>query len=895
MNSSKLFLLLLFFASIAICQINITGKVVDTLGNPIRGAQVALSMAELKDTTDSTGQFVLASIPTENQINPYIKAFSGNPFIKNQMLIFYVIPSGTHVSADVFSVSGRLVAHLVNKSFLSGEFHVDMASLLPNSSKNTIYFVRLKIGNESFTIKWVTIGSTNFTTGRNSSTIQNILPKVKVLNGTLLSKAILDTLLIHHDGYFSKRMDMDSLSGTLGNIHLYSGTDFTAEQETTIVSTYSTIAKQADSLFLLGNADTVFKNLIALSRKIAVVETAGVENGTFYVKFKNGGIMCWVNEPGSQLNTGISKNNLQKRSSTSNIIKIDKRACVLCGPTREQYCKQWADSLSNYLIQPIDTIKNDQFNLGFITNRITDYDYVVLITHGNVLRNRTWIAIGKPLSWDWIFHNDPGGWEYSRIMYMTIHDDNGTPKAALAISDVFLKDMHDVNRRFRDNSFFYATSCLFLNKPEQMGSTLFNNFGCKAIAGWSLSNCTGKDESGHSLFSSLLGNCSSLNSAIDNLSPDLKTNCQNLNTNNCDAVSTCTSDNLSYLTYYPTSAADFKLRTDCVSLPQTPILTSPVDGITGQSLTPTLTWTVLGGAATYHVQVSTVNTFATISIEDSTLTTATKALSGLTNSTQYYWRVRAKNAGGVSSWTSPWSFTTVNPDPVTDIDGNVYHTIRIGKQIWTTVNLRTTRYNDGTSIPHVTDSVSWENLTTPAYCFYNNTTNVDSVISFGALYNWYAVSTNKLAPMGWHVPAMSDWDTLATYLFSNGYTWYGGDINEDPYTNSIGKSFAATTTWLPSTVAGAVGNDLTKNNRSGFSALPIGFRQWDNITYPCPGCGTPQVHSAFFSDGNAFWWVSDNWSTYLASIRSLFYNNVGFYLQSDYQASGHSVRLVKNN
>jgi len=98
-----------------------------------------------------------------------------------------------------------------------------------------------------------------------------------------------------------------------------------------------------------------------------------------------------------------------------------------------------------------------------------------------------------------------------------------------------------------------------------------------------------------------------------------------------------------------------------VVAPQTPTPTSPADGTIGLSLASVLTWSTVTDAAMYHVQISTVNTFATIEVEDSTLTSATKALNGLTNSTQYYWRVRAKNAGGVSAWTSPWSFTTIIP------------------------------------------------------------------------------------------------------------------------------------------------------------------------------------------------------------------------------------------
>jgi len=97
---------------------------------------------------------------------------------------------------------------------------------------------------------------------------------------------------------------------------------------------------------------------------------------------------------------------------------------------------------------------------------------------------------------------------------------------------------------------------------------------------------------------------------------------------------------------------------------------------------------------------------------------------------------------------------------VTDIEGNIYHAIRIGNQIWTVENLRTTKYNDGSAIPLVTDNLAWKMGTTPAYCYFNNTNDEDSMKRFGVLYNWYAVDTKKLAPAGWHVPADSEWTIL---------------------------------------------------------------------------------------------------------------------------------------
>ncbi len=108
---------------------------------------------------------------------------------------------------------------------------------------------------------------------------------------------------------------------------------------------------------------------------------------------------------------------------------------------------------------------------------------------------------------------------------------------------------------------------------------------------------------------------------------------------------------------------------------------------------------------------------------------------------------------------------------VKDADSNEYAIVVIGDQVWTAENLRTTRFNDGTSIPLVTVDSLWSSLTTPAYCFYNNTTNLAEQKKWGALYNWYTVNTGKLAPAGWHVSTDNDWETMDWYLFEKNLNW----------------------------------------------------------------------------------------------------------------------------
>jgi len=150
---------------------------------------------------------------------------------------------------------------------------------------------------------------------------------------------------------------------------------------------------------------------------------------------------------------------------------------------------------------------------------------------------------------------------------------------------------------------------------------------------------------------------------------------------------------------------------------------------------------------------------------------------------------------------------------VTDIDGNVYKTVKIGDQWWMAENLKVTRYRNGDSIPHITDKWAWTNLTMGAYCDYGN--NTENIVAYGRLYNGYAVNDSRnIAPLGWHVPNEEEWNQLEMYLgMSQSETDNTGYIG----TNEGGKlKEVGTAHWhRPNTGA---------TNRSGFSALPGGVR-----------------------------------------------------------------------
>jgi len=164
-----------------------------------------------------------------------------------------------------------------------------------------------------------------------------------------------------------------------------------------------------------------------------------------------------------------------------------------------------------------------------------------------------------------------------------------------------------------------------------------------------------------------------------------------------------------------------------------------------------------------------------------------------------------------------------NNKQIKDIDGNVYHSITIGTQVWMVENLKATKYNDGTDLPNVTNEFEWNVLSTPAYCWYNNDyENYGSI--YGALYNWYVIDPSnprKIAPKGWHVPTDAEWTTMETHLISSGFN-FDGTTND----NKIAKSLASKYGWNVSESVGSIGNTDYPHyrNKTGFTALPAGDR-----------------------------------------------------------------------
>ena len=201
----------------------------------------------------------------------------------------------------------------------------------------------------------------------------------------------------------------------------------------------------------------------------------------------------------------------------------------------------------------------------------------------------------------------------------------------------------------------------------------------------------------------------------------------------------------------------------------------------------------------------------------------------------------------------------VRKDTMTDIDGHVYLTVKIGNQWWMGENLKVTKYRNGDPIPNVTDDTEWYGLQTGAYCNYNN--NSGNVGTYGRLYNGEAVKDARhIAPKGWHVPTKFEWQTLADYL--------GGDKIAGEKLKEIGLDH-----WnSPNTGA---------TNESGFTALPGGNRNGYNGNFENLNMG-------------AYFWASSSGGAPGATYRYLSYKYSNFYEDGIENQFGFSVRLIRD-
>jgi uncharacterized protein (TIGR02145 family) len=183
--------------------------------------------------------------------------------------------------------------------------------------------------------------------------------------------------------------------------------------------------------------------------------------------------------------------------------------------------------------------------------------------------------------------------------------------------------------------------------------------------------------------------------------------------------------------------------------------------------------------------------------------------------------------------------------------------VRIGDQYWMSQNLNVSTFRNGDPIMEAKTNEEWISAADkkqPAWCYYDNLQKNGT--KYGKLYNWYAVTDPRgLAPKGWRMPSMKDWDSL--------FVAVGGE-------DEAGFKMKNENGWEAS------GNG---SNETGFSAMAGGFRDQSGV---------------FFYPGiSGYWWTTTEQNQYngLCLYVNYYFNN--FYRYYMNKKCGLSVRCIK--
>ncbi len=231
-------------------------------------------------------------------------------------------------------------------------------------------------------------------------------------------------------------------------------------------------------------------------------------------------------------------------------------------------------------------------------------------------------------------------------------------------------------------------------------------------------------------------------------------------------------------------------------------------------------------------------------------------LSGLNEFTVYYVRAYATSKEGTGYGVNT-EFKTLQKAidvtceaTITDVDGNTYQVVKIGSQCWMESNLKTSKYNDGTTISNLTENDAWNNSTSGAWCYYKN--NSDSAM-YGKLYNWYTANTGKLCPAGWKVPTDDDVKKLLDFVGNPG-----------------AAAIKSVSGWP---------EGLNGINSSGFNLYPAGDRF---------------ATSGFTNLGQAaFMWISNEYSTDNGIIYGMAGTVTNFTQMNQKKNTGACIRCIR--
>lgn len=190
-----------------------------------------------------------------------------------------------------------------------------------------------------------------------------------------------------------------------------------------------------------------------------------------------------------------------------------------------------------------------------------------------------------------------------------------------------------------------------------------------------------------------------------------------------------------------------------------------------------------------------------------------------------------------------------NPESITDIDGNVYKTVKIGEQIWMAEDLKTTRYNDGTII---TDDL----MGNKSGLYYGQT-------SVTGLYTYSQVCNVNFCPVGTHLPSVEEWQQLIGFIAHD---------NSGIHGDKEGTALKATEGWE---------NEGNGTDDYGFAALPGGYLKKDSTDNWAAG-------------KYGSWWTSDIWWGELAWTYRMKFNDTRV-IKSDCNVTTRvSVRCIKD-
>lgn len=204
-----------------------------------------------------------------------------------------------------------------------------------------------------------------------------------------------------------------------------------------------------------------------------------------------------------------------------------------------------------------------------------------------------------------------------------------------------------------------------------------------------------------------------------------------------------------------------------------------------------------------------------------------------------------------------------------DADSNVYQAIQIGKQIWSKENLKTTRYNDGTPIPRIQEASQWYIGSAGAYCYYNNNGSFSD--EYGLLYNYKAAASNKLAPKGWHVATLGDWNALMLAIGNKSF----------PTIGDVG-ALVNPRDWPQRPFYSIHDYEVQCTNSTLFTALPNGYR--DNSLSK----NLPEFDCLGYQ---ASWWATNNQNGEIIYLDQTF----GIFNRGDRPRTvGSGIRLVKD-